>query len=97
MQVAFKEIIFMITLIKKIIGNVAGAIGDITLSGWNDQTIINTKSEGLNSLAFSNIRSIGIFALSVPATWAAQQSFVYIFTDIGKISRISQYVGSVIV
>jgi hypothetical protein len=33
-------------LTRKILGNVAGAVGDITFSGWNGQTVIKAKSEG---------------------------------------------------
>ena len=33
-------------LTKKILGNVGGAVGDITFSGWNGQTVIKAKSEG---------------------------------------------------
>jgi hypothetical protein len=84
MQVAFKEIIFMITLIKIFLGNVAGVVGDIVILDWNRQTVTKAKSEGLNSPALSYVRSFGIFALSVPATWAAQQSFVYIFTEVKR-------------
>ncbi|HRG74873.1 MAG TPA: hypothetical protein PLX69_09960 [Leptospiraceae bacterium] len=87
----------MITLIRKFLENVAGIVGDIIFLDWNDQNIFNAKSEGLNSLALSIFRFGGISALSVPATWAAQQNFVYIFISIGKISNISQYVGRVIV
>mgnify|MGYP003598064796 CR=1 FL=1 len=201
-------------LTRKILGNVAGAVGDITFSDWNGQTVIKAKSEGsksaptpaqlfvrekfkamtglanaftqviplgldgkaegitkynvfrrinyptisgtagalvvdntsivvsrgklesLNALALSNaglnltinwnydnygvgtdqvtlvaynpiakqtvvntasIRSGGNAALSVPAMWATQQVFVYIFTGNGDITSTSQYIGSVTV
>ncbi len=36
-------------LTRKILGNVAGAVGDITFSDWNGQTVIKAKSEGSKS------------------------------------------------
>ena len=80
-------------LIRKILGNVAGAVGDITFADWNGQTVIKAKSEG----STASIRSGGTSALAVPATWATQQVFVYIFTGNGDIFSTSQYVGSVTV
>ena len=80
-------------LIRKILENVAGAVGAIAFSDWNDQTIIKAKSEG----STASIRSGGTSALAVPAAWATQQVFVYIFTGNGDISSTSQYVGSVTV
>ena len=62
----------------------------VTLVAYNPiakQTVVNTAS----------IRSAGNAALSVPAMWATQQVFVYIFTGNGDITSTSQYIGSVTV
>ena len=62
----------------------------VTLVAYNPiakQTVVNTAS----------IRSGGNAALSVPAMWATQQVFVYIFTGNGDITSTSQYIGSVTV
>ena len=62
----------------------------VTMVAYNPvakQTVVNTAS----------IRSGGTSTLAVPATWATQQVFVYIFTGNGDISSTSQYAGSVTV
>jgi len=62
----------------------------VTVVAYNPvlkQTSVNTAS----------IRSGGTSALTVPAMWATQQVFVYIFTDNGDTTSTSQYVGSVTV
>jgi Family of unknown function (DUF6266) len=71
-------------------GSYGVGIDQITVVAYNPiakQTVVNTAT----------IRSAGNAALSVPAMWAKQQVFVYIFTGNGDISSTSQFVGSVTV
>jgi hypothetical protein len=98
MQVAFKEIIFMITLIKIFLGNVAGVVGDIVhFQIGIDQTVTKAKSEGLNSPALSYVRSFGIFALSVPATRASWGKKVDLFFSKIQLSLFGVYVLNIII
>jgi hypothetical protein len=71
-------------------GNYGVGTDQVTLVAYNPvvkQTVVNTAS----------IRSGGTSALAVPAMWATQQVFVYIFTGNGNISSTSQFAGSVTV